>query len=117
MNAVDGRLSGKEPWKGRKRLRHTKPESGDLAHTYTNLPTRIIFSTKDRLPHIDADLRPQLNPYMVGILRELDGKTSIINGASDHVHVLTQLPPVLALADAMRILAKHILQFWPLRAG
>ena len=67
-----------------------------MAHTFANLLTHIIFSTKERLPHIDADLKAQLYPYMVGILRELDSKTSIINGTSDHVHLLVQLPPVLA---------------------
>ena len=75
-----------------------------MAHTFTNLLTHVIFSTKDRLPHIDSDLKAQLYPYMVGILRELDGRRPIINGTSDHVHILVQLPPVLALSDAMRIL-------------
>jgi len=75
-----------------------------MAHTFTNLLTHIIFSTKDRLPHIDTGLKAQLYPYMVGILRELDGNTSIINGTSDHVHLLVQFPPGLSLSDAMRIL-------------
>lgn len=91
-----------------------------MAHTFTNLLTHIIFSTKDRLPHIDADLKAQLYPYMVGILRELDGKTSIINGTSDHVHLLVQLPPVLSLSDAMRILktnsSKWVHDRWPARS-
>ena len=33
-----------------------------MAHTFTNLLTHVIFSTKDRLPHIDADLKAQLVP-------------------------------------------------------
>ena len=91
-----------------------------MAHTFTNLLTHVIFSTKDRLPHIDADLKPQLYPYLGGILRELDGKASIINGTSDHVHLLAQLPPVLALSDAMRILktssSKWVHDRWPARS-
>jgi len=80
-----------------------------MAHTFTNLLTHIIFSTKDRLPHIDTGLKAQLYPYMVGILRELDGNTSIINGTSDHVHLLVQFPPGLSLSDAMRILKTNFL--------
>jgi len=91
-----------------------------VAHTFTNLLTHIIFSTKDRLPQIDADLKAQLYPYMVGIFRELDGKISIINGTSDHVHLLVQLPPVLPLSDAMRILktnsSKWVHEQWTARS-
>jgi len=57
---------------------------------------------------------------MVGILRELDGKTSIVNGTPDHVHLLVQLPPALALSDAMRILktnsSKWVHDRWPVRS-
>jgi len=101
-------------------MRHTKPESGAMAHTFTNLVTHIIFSTKDRLPQIDVDLKSQLYPYMGGIIRELDGKASLINGTFDHVHLLVQLPPVLALSDAMRVLktnsSKWVHEQWPARS-
>jgi len=90
-----------------------------MAHTFTNLLTHIVFSTKDRLPQIEDDLKAQLCPYMGGILRELDGKASIINGTSDHVHLLVQSPPVLALSDAMRVLktnsSKWVHERWPAR--
>jgi REP element-mobilizing transposase RayT len=91
-----------------------------MAHTFTNLLTHVIFSTKDRLSQIDGDLKAQLYPYMVGILRELDGKTSIVSGTPDHVHLLVQLPPILALSDAMRILktnsSKWVHDRWPVRS-
>ena len=111
---------GNQPRRG-ERIRGTpSPKCGEMAHTFTNLLTHVIFSTKDRLPHIDADLKAQLYPYVVGILRELDGKTSIINGTSDHVHLLVQLPPVLSLSDAMRILktnsSKWVHDRWPARS-
>jgi REP element-mobilizing transposase RayT len=64
----------------------------------------IIFSTKDRAPLITADLKPQLHAYMGGIIRELKGKALIINGTSDHVHLLIGVSPSLSLADAMRVL-------------
>ena len=57
---------------------------------------------------------------MVGILRELDGKTSIVSGTPDHVHLLVQLPPILALSDAMRTLktnsSKWVHDRWPVRS-
>lgn len=75
-----------------------------MAHTFTNLLTHAIFSTKDRAPFINAELKEQLFPYMIGILRELKAKTLAINGVEDHVHLLFALPPSLSIADAMRVL-------------
>ena len=75
-----------------------------MPHTFTNLLMHIIFSTKDRAPLITADLKPQLHAYMGGIIRELKGKAFIINGTSDHVHLLIGISPSLSLADTMRVL-------------
>lgn len=75
-----------------------------MAHTFTNLLTHAIFSTKDRRPVIDRELKAQLFPYMRGILRELQVKTLAINGVDDHVHLLFALPPSLSVAEVMRIL-------------
>ena len=73
-----------------------------MAHTFTNLLTHIIFSTKDRAPVIDAELKPELHEYLGGMVREIKGKAYSINGTGDHVHLLMSLPPSLALSDAMK---------------
>ena len=62
-----------------------------------------MFGTKDRRAAIDEDLRPELHAYLGGIVRELGGTPIIINGTSDHVHALIKLPPVIAVADAVRV--------------
>lgn len=70
-----------------------------MAHTYTSLLSHIIFSTKDRVPMLDAELKSRLFPYMGGIVRELGGVALSINGPTDHVHILASLPATIALAD------------------
>jgi len=50
-----------------------------MAHTFTNLLTHIIFSTKDRMPLLDTEIRPRLFAYMGGIIRELGGVALDIN--------------------------------------
>ncbi len=75
-----------------------------MAHTYTNLLIHIIFSTKDRRPFLDADLKPRLYAYLGGILRELDGTACLINGPADHVHILASLAAKHCLSDMMRVL-------------
>ncbi len=74
-----------------------------MAQTLTNLLFHVVFSTKDRLPLIDAELKPDLLAYIGGIVRELGGKLLAANGTADHVHLLLRLPPRLALADAVRV--------------
>jgi hypothetical protein len=35
-----------------------------MAHTFTNFLMHIIFSTKDRVPFIDAEVKPELLAYL-----------------------------------------------------
>lgn len=74
-----------------------------MAHTYTNLLSHIIFSTKDRAPLITPALHEDLLAYMGGILRELGGLLRASNARPDHVHLFCSLPPTLATADALRV--------------
>lgn len=66
-----------------------------MAHTFTNLLTHIVFSTKHRAPQLDQELKPQLLAYMGGIVRELNGVALLINGTADHVHLLVRPQPHL----------------------
>jgi len=72
-----------------------------MAHTFTNLLTHIIFSTKDRMPTLEPNLKERLFPYMGGIFRELGATPLLINGPTDHVHILAVLPAKLAPAEIM----------------
>ena len=75
-----------------------------MAHSFTNLLYHIVFSTKERANHIDAELKPDLLAYLGGILREMKGRALIANGTADHVHLLAALPSTVAVADALRVL-------------
>ena len=75
-----------------------------MPHTFTNLLTHIVFSTKERAPLIDSDLKPKLHAYMGGIVRELKGTPLLINGTADHVHLFVALPPTVSTSDALRVL-------------
>src|SRR5262245_52177713 len=75
-----------------------------MSHSLSSLFTHVIFSTKDRTPCISDKIRPELCAYIGGIARELKGKALIVNGMSDHLHLLLKLPVTLSVADAMRII-------------
>jgi REP element-mobilizing transposase RayT len=66
-----------------------------MGHTYTNLLTHLVFSTKDRLPYIQVERRDDVFAY-------------IVNGAADHVHALIRLPAALAVAKAAEIIKRTL---------
>jgi REP element-mobilizing transposase RayT len=70
-----------------------------MAHTYTDLLVHVIFSTKDRAPMLDSELKARLFPYLGGIIRELGATALLINGPADHVHILVLLPAKTALSE------------------
>jgi REP element-mobilizing transposase RayT len=74
-----------------------------MSHTYTNLLTHVIFSTKDCEPLITAALHDDLLAYMGGIVREIGGALRAANSRPDHVHPLCSLPPTVAISDAPRV--------------
>jgi putative transposase len=74
-----------------------------LAQTCGNVVVHLIFSTKLRKPLIAPDTRSDLFAYLGGIVRELGGTAIIINGTSDHVHMLMRIRPALSVAEIARI--------------
>jgi putative transposase len=74
-----------------------------MSHTFTNLLTHVIFSTKDREPLITAALHDDLLAYLGGIVRELGGVLRTANARPDQVHLLCSLPPTVATSDALRV--------------
>ena len=72
-----------------------------MGHTYSNLMVHVVFSTKDRAPTLDSELKPRLFAYMGGIIRELGGTALLINGPADHVHILMLSPAKIALSEMM----------------
>ena len=42
-----------------------------MSHTYTNLITHFVFSTKDKTPLIYDEIKPELHAYLGGSVKEL----------------------------------------------
>ena len=74
-----------------------------MAQTFTHLLTYVIFATKERRPLWKVEIRPRLFSYRGGIVWDLGGKALIINGTSDHVHLLASMPATISVAELMRI--------------
>ncbi len=67
----------------------------------------LVFSTKKRLPLIDAEIRPALHAYMAGILEREGCREILIGGTEDHVHVLLVLAKGVAPSKIVEVLKKR----------
>src|SRR5262249_51016443 len=72
-----------------------------MSHTFTNILIHAIFSTKDRLPLLRPDAREEIFRYLGGAVNALGGQSLLVNGTSDHVHMLFEQPRTLSIADLM----------------
>lgn len=70
--------------------------------TFSNLLFHIIYSTKYRKPTIRTEWKDDLYGYIGGIVRDQKGTLLKIGGVEDHVHLLVQLSPTIAISDVMR---------------
>lgn len=74
-----------------------------MSHTSGNILLHFIFSTAGRRPLIKPEFRDDLFAYLGGVVREMDGTALIINGETDHVHMLARVRPARSAAEIMRI--------------
>ena len=75
--------------------------------TFTSLTYHLVFGTKYRFERIRPPLQDELYAYIGGIIRGEQGHLIEIGGMPDHVHILTAIPPSLAVSDMLkRIKAK-----------
>ena len=75
-----------------------------MSHTCGNILIHLVFSTKDRLPLIQADFQNDLFAYIGGIVRGLNGTGLIVSGTKNHVHMLMRIRPTCSVAEATRVI-------------
>lgn len=73
-----------------------------MPQSFACLHYHIVFSTKNRRPLIDDDLKQRLYDYVGGILRRHEGILLAAGGTADHVHLLAGIHRTVAVADAVR---------------
>ena len=70
--------------------------------TYTQIIYQIVFSTKHRERTMIKNDRPKLFQYISGVLKNKDCHLYRINGVEDHLHIITDLHPSVALANLVK---------------
>ncbi len=64
----------------------------------------VIFSTKDRFPFIEPDVRPALHSYLATVARNAGCEAYRIGGVADHVHSAIRLSRTVTSADLVETL-------------
>ena len=66
----------------------------------------IIFSTKNRGPWLESDVRPRIHRYLATICRDLGAELVRVGGVADHVHIVTTLPRTVSQAEFIEQMKK-----------
>ncbi len=77
-----------------------------MPNTYTQIHLQLVFAVKYREAIIAPAWQYDLYKYMTGIIQHHGHKLLVINGMSDHVHILIGMRPTQSLSDLM----KHLKQ-------
>lgn len=70
--------------------------------SYRQVLYHIIFRTKDSLKTLNLENSEELYKYIWGIVKGKNGMLYRINGVEDHIHILSDLHPSIALSDYLR---------------
>lgn len=70
--------------------------------SYRQIYYQIVFGTKYRNPTINPKHEEELYKYIWGIIKEKNCKLYRINGIEDHIHIMSDLHPSIALADYVK---------------
>ena len=73
-----------------------------MSHSYMHNPVHLVFSTKQRAKLIPKQSQPQLWAYLAGVCQKQRIFVHEIGGVEDHLHMLIEIPLVLAFSDAIK---------------
>ena len=62
---------------------------------------QLVFAVKNRDAVLTNEIRNRVFEYMSGIITKLKHKSIIVNGTSNHVHILFGLNPSITVSDTV----------------
>jgi len=92
---------GNNPLSERQNLKHNQSMS------YTKLLYHIVFRTKYGKNTIPEQHEKELYAYMMGIIKNKKSTLYRIGGTANHIHLLVDIHPTLALSDFMKNLKEY----------
>jgi REP element-mobilizing transposase RayT len=69
--------------------------------TFTQMYVQLVFAVKNRDAVLTKNFRTRVFEYISGIITNLKHKSIIVNGTSNHVHILIGLNPSVSISDTV----------------
>jgi REP element-mobilizing transposase RayT len=70
--------------------------------TYTQILYHIVYGTKNHNGTLDLERHGELCKYTAGILKNKNCFVYKVGGYTEHLHILAELHPTIALADLVK---------------
>jgi REP element-mobilizing transposase RayT len=69
--------------------------------TFTQMYVHLVFAVKNRDTVLKEDIQKRVFEYMSGIITNMNHKSIIINGTTNHIHILLGLNPSVSVSDTV----------------
>jgi putative transposase len=73
-----------------------------MPQSLSNILIHLIWSTKDRYPWLEPDIRGKTHAFLAGTVRQLDCEAYRVGGVADHVHLALRLSRNVSIADLVK---------------
>lgn len=73
-----------------------------MPQSLSNILLHLIFSTKDRYPWLNGEIRERTHAFLAGAVRECGCEAYRVGGVADHVHLAIRLSRTLSVADLVK---------------
>lgn len=82
-----------------------------MPQSLTKLYAHLIFSTKNRQPFLDDEIRPRVHAYLATTIRDLDSPWVVVGGVVDHVHILFDMGKMHAPVEFVEVTKRESSKF------
>ncbi len=73
-----------------------------MANTYSQIYIQVVFAVQGRESLIGREWKDELYKFITGIVKNNKQKLLAINGVTNHIHILLNIKPNIALSDLVR---------------
>ena len=73
-----------------------------MSQSLSRVIVHIVFSTKDRRPLINNEVRPHFHAWFATLIRDMDSHAYRVGGTDDHIHIACTLPRTWSQSDFLK---------------
>jgi putative transposase len=74
--------------------------------TFTQIYVQLVFAVQNREAVLTREIQKRVFEYMSGIITNMKHKSIIVNGISNHVHILLGLNPSISVSDTVHVIKR-----------